>query len=110
MGSDVDLMAFLHEHGDQQFCRACLAFAFEVSLPAVDSTLAVVGQQTALAEFPGRWPPALDRLRWPAAGHWGNRRSRSVRRPNTSVRWTATVSTPREGEFRVLSVRRRRSG
>jgi len=54
MGSDVDLMAFLHEHGDQQFCRACLAFAFEVSLPAVDSTLAVVGQQTALAEFPGQ--------------------------------------------------------
>ncbi len=54
MGSDVDLMAFLRQHGDQQFCRACLAFAFEVSLPAVDSTLAVVGQQTALAEFPGQ--------------------------------------------------------
>jgi len=55
MGSDVDdLMAFLRQHGDQQFCKACLAFESELSLRAVEGTLAVVGQQTALAEFRGQ--------------------------------------------------------
>jgi len=55
MGSEVDdIMAFLHQHADQQFCGACLAFEFKLTFQGLDSALAALGQQIAVAEFRGQ--------------------------------------------------------
>ena len=52
MGSEVDdVMAFLRQHADQQFCGACLAFEFKLTFQGVDSAVAAVGQQIAVTEF-----------------------------------------------------------
>ncbi len=41
MGSEVDeILAFLGQHADQQFCSACLAFEFKLSFEGVDIALA----------------------------------------------------------------------
>ena len=51
MGSDVDeILAFLGQHADQQFCSACLAFEFKLSFEGVDIALAAAGHQVALRE------------------------------------------------------------
>ncbi len=55
MGSAVDdVLAFLRQHADQQFCRTCLAFEFKLTFQSVDSALAAVGQQVALTELRGQ--------------------------------------------------------
>ena len=48
-----DMMAFLHQHGDQRFCGTCLAFELRLSFQRVDSALAMVGQQAPLTECRG---------------------------------------------------------
>ena len=51
MGSEVDqILAFLGQHADQQFCSACLAFEFKLSFQGVDAALAAAGHQVALRE------------------------------------------------------------
>ena len=51
MGSEVDeILAFLGQHADQQFCSACLAFEFKLSFEGVDIALAAAGHQVALRE------------------------------------------------------------
>ena len=51
MGSEVDeILAFLGQHADQQFCSACLAFEFKLSFQGVDTALAAAGHQVALRE------------------------------------------------------------
>jgi len=47
-------MPFLRQHGDQQFCGACLAFEFKLTFQSVDSALAAVGQQVPLTELRGQ--------------------------------------------------------
>ena len=55
MGSAVDnVLAFLRQHADQQFCSTCLAFEFKLTFQSVDSALAAVGQQVALTELRGQ--------------------------------------------------------
>jgi len=45
MGSEVDeILAFLGQHADQQFCSACLAFEFKLSFEGVDIALAAAGR------------------------------------------------------------------
>ncbi len=51
MGSEVDqILAFLGQHADQQFCSACLAFEFKLSFEGVDTALPAAGHEVALRE------------------------------------------------------------
>jgi len=51
MGSEGDeILEFLGQHADQQFCSACLAFEFKLSFEGVDIALAAAGHQVALRE------------------------------------------------------------
>jgi len=49
-----DVLAFLRQHADQQFCGPCLAFEFKLTFQGVDSALAAVGHQVPLTELRGQ--------------------------------------------------------
>lgn len=53
MGEVDEIVTFLRQHPDQQFCSPCLAFEFKLTFQGVDGVLVTAGQQVVLTELRG---------------------------------------------------------